>query len=549
MNTNDIVSDLKNFMEGDVSIDEKDLELNARDASLFYVKPKIVVYPKNVKDVQGLMQYVSKKKTEGEDISLTARSAGTDMTGGPLTQSISVSFTRYMNHIWEVTDTFGKAEVGVFYRDFEKETLKHNWIMPSYPASRELCAIGGIVSNNSGGEKTLVYGKTEDYVRSLDIVLANGEITTIKSLNKEELFAKINESTESGRIHREIFDLIKNNQDLIAKSKPTVSKNSSGYYLWNVYNKEKETFDLSRLIVGSQGTLSLVTSAIFSGIKPKVHSRMVVMFLKDVKIMGDIVNKMLIHKPETIEAYDDHTFKIAFKFLPEIASKMGGTMISLGFQFIPEALMVLTGGVPKFILMAEFTGDDEKEVIKQAEIAYQDLKSFNCQMKMTTSSTGAKKYWTFRRESFNLLRNKLKGFRTAPVVDDIIVHVKDLPEFLPKLQTVFDKYDLIYSIAGHVGNANFHVIPLVDMKTPNIIETLHKLMDEVYDLVISFKGSISAEHNDGLSRTPYLPKMFGNDMIKLFEKTKNIFDPQNILNPGKKVHGDMEYTLKHIDTK
>lgn len=550
MQTNDIVNDLKSLMQGDVSVEENDLELNARDTSLFYLKPSIVVYPKDVNDVKNLLSYVSKKKEEGADISVTGRSAGTDMTGGPLTQSIVVSFTKYMNKMLDLNENEAKAETGMFYRDFEKETLgKMGWIMPSYPASRELCAIGGIVSNNSGGEKTLVYGKTEKYIKELDVVFANGENSTIKSLNKEELEQKINENTESGRIHREVFNLIKENEGLISKSKPTVSKNSSGYFLWNVYDKEKEVFDLNKLIVGSQGTLSLVTAAKLVGVKPKTHSRMIVMFLKEVKDIGVIVNKMLLHNPETIESYDDHTFKIAMKFLPDIAKKMGGSMISLGIQFLPELWMAITGGVPRIILMAEFTGDNEKEVIKQTEFAYEDLKQFNCPIKMTKRESDAKKYWTFRRESFALLRTKLKGYRTAPSVDDIIVHVNDLPEFLPKLQTVFDKYDLIYSVAGHMGNANFHIIPLIDIHKEGIIDTIHKMMDEVYDLVISYKGSISGEHNDGLLRTSYLPKMFGDEMMRVFEKTKDIFDPKGILNPGKKVRGDRDFAFSHVDKK
>ncbi len=550
MQTNDIVNDLKSLIQGDVSVEENDLELNARDTSLFYLKPSIVVYPKDVNDVKNLLSYVSKKKEDGVDISVTGRSAGTDMTGGPLTQSIVVSFTKYMNKMLDLNENEAKAETGMFYRDFEKETLgKMGWIMPSYPASRELCAIGGIVSNNSGGEKTLVYGKTEKYIKELDVVFANGENSTIKSLNKEELEQKINENTESGRIHREVFNLIKENEGLISKSKPTVSKNSSGYFLWNVYDKEKEVFDLNKLIVGSQGTLSLVTAAKLVGVKPKTHSRMIVMFLKEVKDIGVIVNKMLLHNPETIESYDDHTFKIAMKFLPDIAKKMGGSMISLGIQFLPELWMAITGGVPRIILMAEFTGDNEKEVIKQTEFAYEDLKQFNCPIKMTKRESDAKKYWTFRRESFALLRTKLKGYRTAPSVDDIIVHVNDLPEFLPKLQTVFDKYDLIYSVAGHMGNANFHIIPLIDIHKEGIIDTIHKMMDEVYDLVISYKGSISGEHNDGLLRTSYLPKMFGDEMMRVFEKTKDIFDPKGILNPGKKVRGDRDFAFSHVDKK
>jgi FAD/FMN-containing dehydrogenase len=451
-----------------------------------------------------------------------------------------------------VTELSATAEPGVYYRDFEKRTLEKGWLMPSYPASRELAAIGGIVSNNSGGEKTLTYGKTENYVQTLDVVYANGERDLLRPFNKEELEIKMNEKSEGGRIHKEMYDLITSHYDEIMAAKPTVSKNSSGYYLWNIYNKETGVFDLSKVVVGSQGTLAAVSSVTFTGVRPKTHSRMLVMFVPSTVHLGEIVVKMLEHKPESLESYDDHTFKIAMKFFKDIALRMGGNMITLGLQFLPEFMMVLTGGVPKIILMAEFTGDSEEEVEKQAELAYEGMKTFGLPIKRTKKESDAKKYWTFRRESFALLRSRMHGYRTAPTIDDIVVHPNDLPEFLPKLDEIFKKdvyKDLIYTVAGHMGNGNFHIIPLIDIHKEGIIEVLHQLMDEVYDLVFQYKGSMSGEHNDGLLRTPYLAKMFSPEIIALFEATKNIFDPLHVLNPKKKVFADKEYSWSHVDSK
>lgn len=547
MNYEHIAKELNDLLDGDVLTDDASREKLARDTSLFYVKPEIVIYPRSEQDIIKLARYVAEEKKKGMKISFSMRSAGTCMTGGSLTQGIIVDTTKYMNTIVEVTDDYGTAQSGVYYRDFEKETLKHGWLMPSYPASRELVAIGGIVSNNSGGEKTLTYGKTERYVKALNVVFANGETDTLRALNEQELDQKMKEETESGRIHRELYELINQNYDVIKAAKPTVSKNSSGYYLWNVYDKETKVFDLTKVVVGSQGTLACVSEATLTGIRPKKFSRMLVMFVPSTTHLGEIIPKILSHKPETLESYDDHTFKIAIKFFKDIALRMGGNMFSLGFQFLPEFWMALSGGVPKIILMAEFTGESDEDVQKQVEAAYEDMKSFNLPLKMTNSEQEAKKYWTFRRESFNLLRSKLQGFRTAPTIDDLVVHPSDLPEFLPKLEIIFSKYDLIYTVAGHMGDANFHIIPLVNIHKDGIIDTLHHLMEEVYALVFEYKGSMSAEHNDGILRTGYLPKMYSPEIITLFEKTKDIFDPQGVLNPGKKVHGSSEFAWSHVD--
>jgi FAD/FMN-containing dehydrogenase len=301
MITGNLKADIKALITGEVSTLDIDREKVSRDTSLFYVKPEIVVYPKTKEDISALITYVHAAKQQGVDVSVTMRAAGTCMTGGPLSQSIVVDTTKFMNHIISVTASSAEAEPGVYYRDFEKETLKYNWLMPSYPASRELAAIGGIVSNNSGGEKTLTYGKTEKYVQGLHVVYANGEQDFITSLTEVELQNKMNEATESGRIHKSIYELISKNTEVIQAARPSVSKNSSGYYLWNVYDAKNKTFNLSKLVVGSQGTLAVVTSAVLTGVAPKMHSRMLVMFVPSTTALGFLINQrhlnlmMIIH--------------------------------------------------------------------------------------------------------------------------------------------------------------------------------------------------------------------------------------------------------------
>jgi FAD/FMN-containing dehydrogenase len=158
------VSDLQKKLHGEVMADDATLDTYSRDASLFEVRPAAVVFPRDSADVQALVTYVGEHKESDQSISLTARSAGTDMSGGPLNESIIMDFTKYMNHIISVDDEKGIAEPGVYYRDFEAATLKRNRIMPAYTASKGINAIGGIVGNNSGGEKSIKYGKTERYV-------------------------------------------------------------------------------------------------------------------------------------------------------------------------------------------------------------------------------------------------------------------------------------------------------------------------------------------------------------------------------------------------
>ncbi len=189
--SNDLPQELKKVIKGDVLSDEPNLNLYSHDASLFEVKPQVVINPKDAQDVKALVKYVSKNKKNNPLLSLTGRSAGTDMGGGSINDSIIIDFSKYFNHTPKVHDNIATTEPGVFYRDFEKETLKYNLIFPSYPASREICCLGGIVNNNSGGEKSLEYGKTEKYVKKIKVVLSDGNEYEIKPLSKDELNKKM----------------------------------------------------------------------------------------------------------------------------------------------------------------------------------------------------------------------------------------------------------------------------------------------------------------------------------------------------------------------
>jgi FAD/FMN-containing dehydrogenase len=548
-----LTDEIKGFFHGDVVDDAATITKYSRDYSIFKVAPKVVVFPKDVEDLKNLIQFVSKKKAAGEDVSLTGRSAGTDMTGGPLSQSIIVSFTKYFSHIREIGADYSIVEPGVYFRDFEKEITPKGLLYPPYPASKDLCALGGMISNNSGGEKTLAYGKTEDYVEEINFVMSDGEEHLIKPLTPTELAVQLREPGFLGDVYRKMHALLEANYDVVKAAKPDVSKNSAGYYLWNVWNKETGIFDFTKLIVGSQGTLGLVAEAKLRLVPIKKYSQLVIVFLRDLTWAGDLVDEILKFKPESIESYDDKTLGVAVKLWRQVISSMKGNAIKLAFQFIPEALMVLRGGMPKMIMLVELTSDTQEDLNAQILKIKTDIDAFakthsGIQVRVLRDAAEAEKYWTIRRESFALLHNNTTGKDTAPFIDDFIVKPEFLPEVLPKVNAILDKYkkDLIYTIAGHPGNGNFHIIPLMDLKDERVRALIPKISEEVYQLIFQYHGSITAEHNDGLIRTPYLEEMYGPKIVELFAETKKIFDPLNIFNPGKKVNGNLAYSVEHI---
>ncbi|MDB5264516.1 MAG: Oxidoreductase [Parcubacteria group bacterium] len=546
----DLYTAIKARVHGEVSEDLAERGKYSRDTSVFTKTPELVVYPKDAHDVSALVKVVRDERRKGKTVSVTARSAGTDMSGGPLTDSVVAVFTKHMNHIVEVGDGYAVTEPGVYYRDFEKATLAKKidglgQLMPSYPASREICAMGGIVNNDSGGERTLEYGKTHDYVEELDVVLSDGTETTFKALSKNELLAKQKLHSFEGDIYRNLSKLLEDNKETIKNAKPKVSKNSAGYALWDIDVNGR--FNLAKLITGAQGTLALVTKARLRLVKEERSRAMLVIFLSDLNVLPEIVRRVLPFNPESFESYDDHTFKLAIRFLPGLLARLGLVRaMRLGFSFLPEVGLVLQGGVPKLVLMAEFSEDTPEDALHVAERARVALADMNLQTRINKNDRASEKYWIIRRESFALLRQHSKGLYAAPFIDDFVVPPDCYPQFLPELNTLLAQYKLIYTIAGHIGNGNFHIIPLMDLSKPETRSVILELSPKVYELVIKYGGTTTGEHNDGIIRTPYLPMLFGTEMVMLFADTKKIFDPENIFNPGKKVGGTFEDIEKNM---
>ena len=536
---------LANNFKGDIEDKNDVLEKFSHDAGLFIVRPKIALFPKDTEDIKTVVRFVYENKKKYPDLSITVRAAGSCMAGGPLNDSIILDTTRYIHGIKNLSNNEAVVLPGTFYRDFEPLAIEFGVMLPCYTASKNMNTIGGMVGNNSAGEKTLYYGQMEKYINSLKIIFEDGNEYIVKPISKTELDKKIAKTDFEGKIYKKIWDIVSENERVLMEAKPKVSKNSAGYYLWNVW--DGKIFDLTRLIVGSQGTLGIVTEITIRLVPIKPVSRLFVIFMPNISRLGDIVNDILEFHPESLESYDDSTMSLAVKFMPDLIKNMGlRHFLHLAFRFIPEAFMVITGGMPKLVLLVEFSGDSDEEVNQKMTGLENKIRHYGFKIRRARDELDSEKYWTVRRESFNLLRKHVTGKRTAPFVDDVIIPPHAMPDFLPKMRKILDDYKLLYTIAGHAGNGNFHIIPLMDMTDGRNIKIIDEVSDKVYDLVLSYGGSITAEHNDGIIRTPYLSKMFKPEIIALFKQTKDVFDSENIFNPGKKVGGTKEYMLQHI---
>ncbi len=533
---------------GDIHDDEDTLKFFSHDASIFEIKPQLVVAPKNAADVQRLVSTAAKLKKEMPELSLTARSGGTCMSGGAINDSVIVDFNKYLSAIGPVSDGSAEVQPGAFYRDFEKETLKHGLIMPSYPASRELCTVGGMVANNAGGEKSLEFGKTDNFVKRLKVVLADGKEYEVKPLNKQQLAEKMSKNSFEGRLYRQVYELVSKNDAELQAAKPKVSKDSTGYHLWNIWDKKTGSFDMTKAIVGAQGTLGFVTDIEFKLVPNPKHEGTLVIFLRKLDDLGELINDVMAHKPATFEGFDNYTLMLSFKLFFFFRKTLGWFgLVKLAFQLLPD-LLILGRGIPKMVLLAQFSGATPEEVSSKIDSLRASLTKYEHEALFEDDDNEAKekKFWIMRRESFNILRHKVKDKHTAPFIDDLVVNPEYLPQFLPEIRRIINKYKLLATIAGHMGDGNFHIIPLMEMDKETDRAKLEPAMKEVNELVLKYKGSLSGEHNDGLVRGPWLHQMYSLPVLEHFKQLKQIFDPENIFNPHKKTDATWDYSFSHV---
>jgi FAD/FMN-containing dehydrogenase len=542
----EVILKLTKLMKGEVSTDTAVRQLASHDASVYELVPDVVINPVDSTDIKKLVKYVSTYKSNYPKLSITPRSAGTCMSGGSIGSSILIEMTTHFNKIESLNGSLLKTQPGVFMRDIDPILFEKQLQLGCVPASRAINTIGGMVGNNSGGEQSLKYGNTERWVRELKVVFADGNEYTVKPLTKKQLLAKIKEDTFEARLYRQVYELIEANYDLLKNARPHVNKNSMGYNLWSVWDRETGIFDMTRLITGSQGTLGIITDITMEAVPKAPHSGLLLAYLPSIKNLGEIIETVMHHKPATFEGFDNITFNLGIRYFNTFRKQLGTKEWLRQQSILLKSVARFKGHIPSMFLMVEFDGDTQAEVLNKISILHDDLKSFKLKMDVEADEASSAPFWKIRRAALSLLQNQVHGRYASPFIDDMAVPPKYLPEFVPKLRKVIRKYKLPATIQGHFGDGNFHVIPLMDIAGDDDRAKLEPVMRELIPIVQKYGGTMAGEHNDGMVRGPWLPAMFGQEVYELFKDTKEIFDPQYIFNPHKKTDASWEFSMSHI---
>lgn len=542
----DIIPKLRKLIDGEVSTNTDLRQHASHDSSVYELIPEAVISPTNSTDIEKLVKFVSKHKTTYPKLAITPRGAGTDMSGGPLSSSLIIDMTTHFNTINSLKGSLLQTQPGVYMRDIDPILYKNGLHLGCVPASRAINTIGGMVANNSGGERSLQYGNTERWVRQLKVIFGDGNEYIVKPLNRKQLQQKLKEKTYEANLYRRTYELIESNYDLIKNARPNVNKNSMGYNLWSVWNRETGIFDMTRLISGSQGTLGIITDITIEAVPKAPHSGLLLAYLPSIKNLGEVIKTVMQHQPATFEGFDNITFSLGIRYFKTFQKQLGLKEMLRQQAILSKSVAQFKGHIPSMFLMIEFDGKTKTDVLEKISKLHDDLKKYKIKMDIEADEASAAPFWRIRRASLSLLQNQVHGRYASPFIDDMAVPPQYLPLFIPKLRKVIRKYKLPATIQGHFGDGNFHVIPLMDIASKKDRAKLEPVMRELIPIVTAYGGTMAGEHNDGMVRGPWLPAVFGQDIYQIFKQTKEIFDPLYIFNPYKKTDASWEYSMSHV---
>lgn len=525
--------ELRTLIRGEVLTDGPSLAHYAEDGSIFRVTPSAVVLPKDAADIAVVVRWAREKKEQdpaNPAFSITARGKGTDQAGGPLNEGIIVRFPGYLDKMLEIGSDFVRVEPGALIGDINTALEPHGRFLPFYPASQAFSTAGGAVANNASGDKTLKYGSTRLYLKALKIVLSSGAEVVVTPLSYGDLALKKQQPNFEGEIYRNVAELLKKEEKVIAETRPKVNKYSIGYNLWEVLRDTAEgrVFDLTQLIAGSQGTLGILTEVTFWTLPKPKYSGLLLAFFDSLPKAGEATARLVKLGPSALEMVDH--------FVLELFRKEK-----------PDALGGLVGSVmPEIVLLCEFEGSDADAIGEKLANAAAAVEGLAFETKTTADPEETSRFWTIRRQALPVMEHLPGKKKALPFIEDVTVPPERFPEYVSTLYEILKKHGAAFVVWGHAGNGNIHVQPLLDVGDAGDRERLFAITDEAFDLVVKLGGVFSGEHNDGIMRTPYLSRLYPPELLEAWREAKNIFDPLNIFNPGKKFGIDLEYAKAHL---
>jgi FAD/FMN-containing dehydrogenase/Fe-S oxidoreductase len=517
MEPEQIAFDLAGIVRGDVYTDILHRAAYSTDASIYRIVPRCVVAPRDSADVTSVVGYAA-----AESIPVVARGAGSGLAGESLSGGIVLNMTRYMNKIIGVEDNGQRVicEPGVVLDDLNKYLAQFGRKIGPDPSSANRAVIGGCVANNSTGSHSLQYGYTSSYVEAIEAVLADGSI--VEFTNNVEPEKVIDDRV--ALITQECLSVLSENEVVINRALPQTKRNRSGYNIAGVCHDRR--IDMARLMVGSEGTLAIFTKIKLRTVPIPASKGLLQLEFDSLEKMAQAVPTIVDSEASTCELMDKTLIDLAFKALPEYR------------DILPAEAAA--------VLLVEHTGQTQQQVKEKIDQTDSMVGQLAGRRRIIFEPALQARIWKSRKDAGPLLYRKRSKKHPTEFMEDVSVDHHRLADYIVGLQEIGKRYDFAVSFFGHAGDGELHLRPFLDLSNPDDVEKMQAIANDVYSLAWSLGGSISGEHADGLVRAAFIRKQYGDEYYELLCKIKSIFDPENLINPGKIINSDPDVMVKNL---
>ncbi|RKT88839.1 FAD/FMN-containing dehydrogenase [Saccharopolyspora antimicrobica] len=503
--------ELRDALDGEVAFDDYTRHLFSRDASMYSITPLGVAFPRHEGDVAAAVRIAA-----GLGVPIVPRGAGTSLVGQTVGPGLVLDTSRHLNRVLEIDPVARTAlvEVGVVQDQLNQAAAEHGLMFGPDTSTSNRATIGGMIGNNSAGSGSLTYGMTIDHVRALDVVLADGSRTRFEPVGEAERQRRAAADTLEGRIYRALPELAEANAAVIEERMPAFWRRACGYRL----DRLGEPFDLAKFVVGAEGTLVIATRALVDLVPKPARTVYAVGHFTDAASAISATTDALACDPHQVELMDR-------------------TILELSRQKIEFADLgnVLVGD-PGALLFVSFTGDDEAQLIaKLDQLDRQWQRSghgYHTLRAVTPAEQAA--LLKVRKSSLGLLMAAGEGTRRPlAFVEDTAVDPVHLAEYTKRFKEILDEHGMEAGFYGHCSVGCLHIRPFVDLTDPAEVARMRTVAEAVKDLVAEYGGVNSSEHGDGLARSEFNREIFGDQLYEAMREVKRLFDPGNVLNPGK----------------
>lgn len=515
-----IQDDLRGLIEGEVRCDEIALQLFATDASIYEVQPLGVVRPRTSRDVAACVQYAAEKR-----IPLHARGAGTGTAGESLGSGLVIDFSRFMRRVVHTGPDRVRVQSGMVLERLNAHLHNRLRLFGPDPANSDLTTIGGMLGVDASGSRWLRYGSTRHHVLGLEIVLADGSVLEV---GREPLAGGASPSGPSRKdqlVYR-IAQLLSAHADTLRHHRPACLVNRCGYQVWDVLSGQD--LDLARLLVGSEGTLALITEAVLATEPLPRHRAVTLLLFDSLDKACRAVAGVLRFKPDACDLMDRRHLSLA---------RETEVRFDLLIPADTEAVLLVEQEGEEPFELRDRLYDMVDEICRRQRLAYGARQAFE--------AAEQELFWQLARKMQPGRYRRKGATRPVPVVEDIAVHPDVLLDFLVRMQNVLKKHQVTASLFAHAGHGQLHIEPFFDLADPSEVLKMQRLADDLYEEVFAVRGTISGHHACGWSRTPYVRRQYG-PLHEVFAQLKQVFDPQNLLNPGKVVGDDRNAMLSNL---